>query len=275
MDSQATLEALGLWDRFVTPALGKRATNQFTSASRAKHDTFWVKLVEPNLFRPDLGTYVPLAVTAHVPGRNHLLAETLAADLVPARGVAHQDRDAVAYFTNILKIGKEVTDPFTGEPGWGRPMDRVALGERHVFTFEFDVPGTEFLALQLGWLRSENNALDCNVGALYQRLSQFADFAGITVAFSGNKSLHFHLVFDTGLANATYKLGVANALRKGFMAHWDTLHGVVLGALEVPEGIQADRSLRAPESYRRLMATARSTPISTFLAFRRAPSCPK
>jgi hypothetical protein len=243
-----------LWNEFVTPTLGKNATRQFINASKKFPSLFAERFVRPQLFRPDAATgglYIPAAVTAHIPGRNHFLAESL------ADGGAYAELDAdpalgLTFFANPLRIGHEQLDPLTDEWVWERPSDRVVLGDLHAFTFEFDVPDPAFLGQQLSWLRSPKNALDSQIGGLYRHLSRFADFAGITVNYSGNKSLHFHLVFETALAASALGLDKAPEIRRGFMAHWDELHPVVLEHLAVPTGITADTSLRAPEAFRRI-----------------------
>jgi hypothetical protein len=248
-------ENIALWEKFIAPNLGKTEARQFIQASTKGQRQFADRFINDQLFHPDnagAGTYIPVDIETHTPGRNHLLAESLAAN----RSVySHLDADpaiCLTYFTNALKIGKQIVDPLTGESVWERPSERVVMGDLHAFTFEFDINDPTFLKLQLSWLRSPKNPLDCPVGTLYQHLAQFADFAGITVNYSGNKSLHFHLVFDTRMAVDQLGLAAATDVRHGLMSHWDALLPVVLDRLGVRSGITADASLRLPEAYRRV-----------------------
>ena len=89
----------------------------------------------------------------------------------------------------------------------GATEQRVVVGDHQMFTFEFDKSTLDFLGEQLSWLRSSKNPLDCKIGELYQHCSQWGDFVGITVVYSGNKSLHIHVVFETRLAERKLRIG--------------------------------------------------------------------
>ena len=131
----------------------------------------------------------------------------------------------------------------------------VTLGSYQTFTFEFDVSDRKFLNVQLQWLRTRKKGkLDCSMGDLYLNCATYGDFAGMTVNYSGNKSLHIHIVFRTDLARERLRLDELSPrlLRNGLAAHWERLHEDVLRHLKVPLGIRADEHLRFPESFRRV-----------------------
>ena len=255
--SQAVIEeSEALWARFFEPTLGKRAANQFRRAMRQSGDAFAHHFLNPHLFRPDLGAglYVPVDITKFSDGRNHLLAETITTRPWEI-GVDGDPRMGVSYFANPLRIGVQRPDPLMeGRWVWEAPSHRVILAPIQVFTFEFDQPSVAFLGQQLAWMRSSKNPLDCPMGALYRHCSTYADFAGITVNYSGNKGVHVHIAFRTDLAVAAFPgLGTAGmAIREGLIDHWNRLHPDVLRVLGVPEGITADTSVRFPEQFRRL-----------------------
>ncbi|MFC7540731.1 hypothetical protein ACFQU2_16390 [Siccirubricoccus deserti] len=139
-----------------------------------------------------------------------------------------------------------------GTEVWQRPSERVALGPFYVFTFEHDERSIEFFREQMSWLMSRKKASDSPMGRLFARLSEYADFAGLTVNYSGGKSLHIHATFNTLLAAEALDLYAIADLRPGFVAHWNLLRPIVREVLAVPNGVEPDPMLRFPESYRRL-----------------------
>lgn len=255
--SQAVIqESEALWVHYYEPALGKRAANQFRRAMQRPDDAFADHFLNPYLFRPDLGAglYVPVDITKYSDGRNHMLAETIATRPWEV-GVDGDPRMGISYFANPLRIGVQCPDPFTeGRWVWEPPSQRVILAPIQMFTFEFDQPSVAFLGEQLAWMRSTKNPLDCPMGALYRHCSTYADFAGITVNYSGNKGVHVHIAFRTNLAVAAFPgLGGSRVdIRAGLIEHWSRLHPEVLRVLGVPEGITADAAVRYPEQFRRL-----------------------
>ena len=254
--SQAVIqESEALWAHYFEPALGKRAANQFRRAMQRPDDAFADHFLNPHLFRPDLGggVYVPVDITKFSDGRNHLLAETISTR-TPNIGVDGDPRTGLSYFANPLRIGVQLSDPFVeGRWVWEAPSHRVILAPIQIFTFEFDQPSVAFLGEQLAWMRSTKNLLDCPMGALYRHCSSYADFAGITANYSGNKGIHVHIAFRTNLAVAAFpRLGGSGVdIRAGLIEHWSRLHPEVLRVLGVPEGITADPAVRYPEQFRR------------------------
>jgi hypothetical protein len=254
-----------LWHEYIGPKLGKWPLKQFLSATQEQKQWF-VDIVRPRLYLPDQfgGVYYPVDVTSRSVRRNHHLAETVAREADPLTKFGGDPWAALTYFANPLRV-------WTPQPlGEERPTDevipgdapsaRVVLGDYQVLTYEFDFADAEFLKEQLSWLRSKKNPLDSRIGGLFKHCSGYADFAGITVNYSGNKSLHIHVVFSTALARQ--KLGLdcccAADLRAGFAAHWERLHEDVLKSLGVQD-FRADDHLRFAESFRRLPNGSRLT----------------
>ena len=238
--------------------IGRRAANRFRAALAGPPSLLVDRVLRPHLFRCEPGrdiwegTYQPVALTAKTPGRNHELAQALARG-APG-GCSASDPEAWAaltFFANALRPCLPDWDETVGREVWQSPSERVAVGPHHVFTYEHDLADLGFLREQLSWLASRKKPGDSPMGRLFARLSEHADFAGLTVNYSGHKSLHIHAVFDTRLAREGLDLdGVADP-RPGFVAHWDLLKPVVRDALGVPAGVEPDPMLRFPESYRR------------------------
>jgi hypothetical protein len=244
-----------LWTDFFEPALGKHAANQFRRGMQRQTDQFADHFLGPQLFRPDVGPglYVPVDVEKYSEGRNHLLAETLVVE-PDSFGLDCDPRNGLSFFANPLRIGAQLPDPFDEDRlVWESPSSRVTMAPIQVFTFEFD-EDVQFLGEQLSWLRSKKNVLDCPMGDLYRHCSTFADFAGITVNYSGNKGLHIHVAFRTDLAVTQFPSlsEPGAAIRAGLIEHWRRLHPDVLRILKVPAGITADASVRLPEQFRRM-----------------------
>lgn len=252
--SQSDQERLiPFWQEHIGGKLGQRAANQFIAATRKPSHWFADTVLRPNLYRSGMFgvVYHPVDQTAYSVGRNHHFAEAIAGESDPTAAFGGDPLTGLTLFANTLRAWTPVeSDPAAPAE---MPMDRVVLGEHQVFTFEFDVADPAFLGHQLAWLRYRKNRLDCPMGDLFRHCSGYADFIGLTVCYSGNKSLHIHIVFSTKLAAA--KLGLEQCsptdLRRGVAAHWDRLHEDVLRILPT-QGHRADKHLRYPESFRRI-----------------------
>jgi DNA polymerase III delta prime subunit len=237
----------------LTPTLGKKAVKQIIRAIEKNQDWFNRTIIEPRVFNSEFGgsTYYPLATTAKTVDRNHGIAQAIAADDPDFREFKPDLLGGVALFANALCVSESDTHDETQTVR--RPSERVVLDDHHIFTFEFDVADPAFLGEQLSWLRSSKNPLDCRMGAFFRYLSGFADFRGLTVCWSGHKSLHIHVVFATDLARVRLRLdrvGTSN-LRAGLIAHWERLEPELLRILGVQHH-RPDPHLKYPESYRPL-----------------------
>ena len=219
--------------------LGPKEVRQFRNALDKPMIEFQRRVIEPQFYQPNERYYLALAVDPRVPGRNHNVAMVMRDN--------PEAWQALAYFTNPLSIPPA---PMIEDDKvlWVAPKDRIVWGRSQVMTFEFDEDGIVFFKKQMEWCRGRNGKpLDCAMGRLFRACSQWIDFEGITVAYSGNKSFHIHIVFDTSHAKA---LEIRDALRSGIMAHWDRLSEVVMDVLE--PGVNPDKSMREPEKFRRI-----------------------
>jgi len=220
--------------------LGKKELNQFRRALH-KPLTQFEDEVRPHLVDGD--RYYPLSDRKNVPGRNHH----------PTQKVVDGEEELRnnSFFANCL----EMADPIgkTGKDIYPAPSSRVRLGPLVVYSYEFDVPEIEFFRLQLSWLRTaKKKKTETLIGRFFKTCSQWSDFAGLTVCWSGGKSLHIHAAFDTAPYLTRFQEPLDSA-RSGLINHWKILETSLLHDLELADTrYRPDQSLRFPEQYRRL-----------------------
>ncbi|WP_306003078.1 hypothetical protein [Brevundimonas sp. C43] len=225
-----------IWATYYAPRLSSRELRQFTDASAKPQRTFLDTIIRPSAYRPDLGTYMSVSPTKNLEGRDHSIV----------RDLADADWQYQSLFTNVLTIAT------VNDPNYNHPMLRTALGPHYIFTVEFDSDLT-FFRQQLGWLRTPNNPLDSPIGQFVAHLrATYADFVGLNVTYSGNKSLHYHFAFSTHIV--AQRAPERPSLRYGLQKAWDALAQEFQGfaALALPASESPDRTLRQPEWYRRL-----------------------
>lgn len=228
-----------LWSTYYAPRLSARELRQFTEASSKPLTTFLDDIIRPSAYRPDLGAYMSVSPTKNLTGRDH----SIVCDLAP------DDWQYQSLFTNVLKIAT------VNDENYNRPMFRTALGPHYIFTFEYDRDDAalSFLRQQLGWLRSPKHPLDSSIGQFVAHLrATYADFVGLNVTYSGNKSLHYHFAFSTHVI--AQRAPERPSLRYGLQKAWDALAQEFQGfaALAIPASQAIDATLRQPEWYRRL-----------------------
>jgi hypothetical protein len=200
---------LPLVEQHIRPSLGPKVVNQFVRALEKPQDEFNDRFFWRHL------SHICVSDTVRELGRTHQVAHE-----IRDQGVAEWPnyRRQLTYFTNTTVMATRHTDA-QGEEKWVEPSLRVIGGFPHVFTLEWDVADIEFLKTQMSWCRSSGKPIDAALGQVYRHLSQYADFMGITACWSGNKSLHLHLMFDSYPVMDRLKLD-CRAMRDGFSTHW-------------------------------------------------------
>jgi hypothetical protein len=169
-------------------------------------------------------------------GKNHHGAQAVAEE--------RRDLDDCCYFTNLMVVDRDGHDGV-----WTPPKDRAVLGQHQVFTFEIDDPDPTFFAEQLGWLLPLKRWETSDMGHLFHRLKDFADFRLMTVVWSGNKSLHIHVTFSTDLFLNQHQ--EPTHVHEGHRAHWLLLHDLVVDILRPTHDRRADPMVSWPTQYRR------------------------
>ncbi|MGA1809467.1 hypothetical protein VHN57_20425 [Sphingobium sp. WW5] len=184
------------------------------------------------------GEYHCLAPYKKLAGMNHHHAENVATGRVK---VHH-----FPLFSNSLAV----TEPNTNGK-WPEAKGRLRLGAQQIFTFEFDVDSKAFLAEQLDWCLPKPPFKSSALSILHDRLREYADYRLITAVWSGNKSLHIHLTFDTQLFLNTHVSPCPSTIQGGHKAHWEVLRPIVLDVLRPSLEAQPDGHLSYATSFRR------------------------
>jgi hypothetical protein len=224
---------------YASAVLGPKEVRQFKNAIEHPMGEFHKRVIAPQFFQPRQNLYLGVALDKFARGKNHYLAQTM---------LQHANAwQALTYFTNPLAIPPSPV-MVDGKEKWVAPKDRVIWGQHQVMTYEFDESNLSFFKRQMAWCRSRNGKLlNCDMGQLYKACSQWSDFAGLTVNYSGNKSFHIHIVFATGHAKA---IGIEQHIREGLDTHWHRLLDTVMTTLK--PGMTPDRSMSQPDKYRRI-----------------------
>ncbi|MEL6596030.1 MAG: hypothetical protein AAFQ47_08840 [Pseudomonadota bacterium] len=99
--------------------------------------------------------------------------------------------------TNPLKVGDfDPSARIVGKHSGGTPpSERVRNGGWLVLTYEVDAQTREELEMQLDWFAGKQEC--CAFSAVHKSLSAFSDYRGYSAIFTGNKSVHINLIFDT------------------------------------------------------------------------------
>lgn len=249
-------EFIALWQEYVRPTLGVKAARQFIDATRKPRTLFLDKVVWPNLWatppdRQDSAVYMCVSPVENLPGRHHQYA----------RGIKELGREQFStslselmLFTNAMVAGEMFGLDESGHEIWEpKPKQRVWGALPVTFTVEFDEYDQQFLAEQVAACRSRTSGkpLDTKVGEIFRYFSRFADFLGMSVVWSGHKSLHYHVVFEPLMAIKTFGLN-PQTMRSGFIDHWGDVEAEVRRILRVPDHIFGDPALKLPEAFRRL-----------------------
>ncbi|WP_417842101.1 hypothetical protein [Terasakiella sp.] len=222
-------------------------------------------LLDEHLFNHADNTYVPVSNRVWVPAYNH---EQTLEQALKNRPFTETGTDGIQYFTNTLTV------PDKDDAGryFPPPSERIINCGFYVHTFEVD-PAENYqagLAEQISWCMGGKKDTNCKIGEIYQELSRYKDFRGVEYVWSGNKSCHLHVMFDTRhlspqrlkyTRKAEVDADLADLpddyLRNGYMEAWDHL-----GEIFEAHGIMADAdmALRRPEQWRRLPYGLRSYP---------------
>jgi hypothetical protein len=147
----------------------------------------------------------------------------------------------ISLFANVLHIGSQNED---GE--WEPPRHRVVGAPYTIFTVEYDPPSgwdrdRRLQFLQPRWFRkSGTNDLDRPIRAVWDWAAQFSNFRGICANWSGNKSVHIHLVFDTSAVMREFR-DLRDQVRPAYQALWDEMAANVIRLF--PQDAEPDTAL--------------------------------
>ena len=226
--------------------LTKHELNQFSAAINTPTSAFLDEIIKPMAYDPASNSYLAISANTKTDGRPHYVA----------RDCVNGDAEWLlqSYFTNALRIAHE------GDVDFNHPSDRLVVAPYFILTFEYDSKDMAFFQQQLGWFRCSKKPMDAPIGQFVRYLrTNYLDFVGLNVSYSGNKSFHYHFVFSTHVLAA--RAPTPTSLRYGFTEAWEALkiEMAQFPALAIPPGINPDPAIRFGESYRRLPGGTRLT----------------
>ena len=161
-----------------------------------KYNDFWTRVIEPNIWVPDLDQHVALHCTPECP-----FSHTNSMNAHYARNAGKLDQTYYPLFSNIMRrpaFGpgyKRYQDQW--RPKWERPIHRGAVGQFWTFTFEWDTEDSDGLQKQFDWVWQKDSNRQTEIEKLHRFFrSQFKDYRGYCVIWSGGKSVHINFIFD-------------------------------------------------------------------------------
>jgi hypothetical protein len=228
-----------LWAEYYAPHLTKIEIGQLRRSETAPPSVLLTDIIQKQGFDSANRTYMGVESNFYVKAKSHYTVASLI-ERTADHGWEHQ-----CLFTNAMRIA---------EPGEeASPASRIVVAPHHILTIEFDDRNIDFFQQQLGWLRSSGGKHDSVVGQFVAHLRKtYADVAGLTVVYSGHKSLHFHFVVSTEILRGAAP--EPTSARLGFEMAWDRLRDEFenFAPFKLAAGKKADITLRRPENYRRL-----------------------
>jgi hypothetical protein len=217
---------------YLTP-LGQKYVDLFAYAQANRKTVMIDKMLLRMAF--DGQTYISLSPSTKRRERNSEAAQMVAR--------SPGEIETMTYFTNAMLV--EIDGVVT------TTTERCVLGDYVAFTFEVDQDDLGFFKRQLDWCMPYNRPERSAIGKLHKQLSEYTDFAGITVVWGGNKSLHIHVVFSALAYKAQHDHPMwPYATLKRL---WWQLNDIVVPALGLEPGsaVRTDAAMSSATAYRR------------------------
>ncbi|MBB3941717.1 hypothetical protein GGR39_003398 [Novosphingobium fluoreni] len=205
---------------------GKKYVHLMNRAVK-RETSYLEQLITENVYQKDgddPAVYHCVSDDTGLDGRNHYGAVIMAAG--ETKAADHQ------FYSNAMV---EAAIPALGQK-WARPKTRSHLGSVLILTYEWD-RDPSFLFDQLDRAFPLRHPSESAYGRLKAHLaSQYADFVSLTVVYSGNKSCHVHIAFETSLYRREHGHDLCpEAVNTGHRASWDALLPAVEHYLAYPE----------------------------------------
>src|SRR5262249_12378100 len=103
----------------------------------------------------------------------------------------------------------------------------------------------EILSIQLGWARQRGaNDLDRPLGDVHKAFLRYAAYRGLCACYSGHKSVHIHIVFDTTEVFAGEDADLAGALGRCYESLYLAVANLVQETLK--SALSPDTSMKNP-----------------------------
>lgn len=186
---------------------------QIINSSSPRNDLF-EKFIRPFLYVPELDNYIAV----------HRTAESSFSHIAAMNAVEELDDDnnnqvEFQFFSNVMGIPVYGPGYKRGSKnysrGWQPPTERPSIGAYWFFTFECDASGDNAFQNQLNWVWEKDHDKRTALERLDDELRRrYRDYRGYTVVWSGSKSLHIHLVFETTHLSRESVLAISKLQRK-------------------------------------------------------------
>jgi hypothetical protein len=180
----------------------QQAETHWSGCGTTARNKLWEYYLRPGLLDRDRNVHVCLAPVKGYQGHRHTHAEGMMLRRLPEHEMQYWSQFFSHPMTvpyQDLKFGVTEKGPNKGRTRFGPPpSQRMTNAGFQVFTFEIDEGGLERFELELSWMRTSGSKPEhSKLGRLDDYLKRYRDYRGMTVVYSGNKSFHHHLVFDT------------------------------------------------------------------------------
>lgn len=174
-------------------AISRKHQQQIERASVRHRNRFFDDYIVPTIYDRDKDVHVP-----HFFWKKGNFSQRSLEELIDEFGDDTASLQSEAeLFINPLRFADY--DPSKRKrgvaSGYTPPGQRITNGGWMVFTFEHDGVDAASLEMQLDWFAGKPE--ECEFHKVHEAMSTYSDYRGYSTAFSGNKSLHIHLVFDT------------------------------------------------------------------------------
>jgi hypothetical protein len=200
-----------------------------------------LRLIEAHRFDPGKGLYIPTSSHPQQKGKLPKISERIPPSGFPASAFSR------CFFGNALCVPEGYDRASFAERELPRPKHRMANVGLLFVTIEHDCKSIDHLEEVLAWTRGGNGDFSKSQFADVDReLARYKDYRGYSVVFTGNKSVHFDLIFSTRhLENASNP----NALYDAHSAYWDAATETFQSLLH--PSLLPDRFLRSGVQWRR------------------------
>ena len=213
-----------------------------------------LRLIEGHAYDAAGGLYIP--VGKHVEGDGKKLPMH-SQRVVPTN--LPTEPFAFPYFTNALSIPDGWNTPCFDRHLAPGPTYRATNGGFLIVTIEHDCRTTHQFEEVLSWTRGGDGEFRHSPFAKVDReLTRHREYRGYSIVFSGNKSVHFHFVFDTRhLTNAPWDCSAEKRLtipqsaimNEAHRIYWDTTAEIFDEQLQ--PSLSPDKSLQSIYQWRR------------------------
>lgn len=193
-------------------AIGSKYQRQLERAESRYDNKLFTQYILPDLYDPERDLHVP-----HFFAKKGNFSQSSLEELIEEFGDDTDGLQGVSeLIVNPLKFADyDPSKAVRGKTsGFTPPRERITNAGWMVFTFEHDGPDASSLEMQLDWFAGKPER--CKFHRVHKYLSRYSDYRGYSAVFSGHKSVHIHIVFDTRHLSRDLARGA-----KGAIKHWD------------------------------------------------------